>query len=88
MYIEEELWDWIERRCLRACEELTHKLLEDIMDSCGVWYSLDGVRAETEDFEMSLEEACKEYWFLIEGNKILFVNAEEFAEDLDEYLGL
>lgn len=88
MYTEEELWNWIDCRCLKANMILSNDLLKDIIESCGVWYSIDGIKAETEDFDMSIEDACREYWFVIKENKILFVNADEFAEDLDEFLGL
>ena len=88
MYIEEELWNWIERRCRRASEGLSSKFLRDIIESCGIWYSIDGIRAETEEFDMTLEDAFRNYWFVIENNKILFTSPDQFAEELDEYLGL
>lgn len=88
VYIESELWDWIEARCNRAHMTLSDNLLDEILDECGIWYSFDGIRFETEDFDMTLEECCKEYWFLIDKNKIKFTNPDAFAEDLDEYLGL
>lgn len=88
MYIDEELWDWIDRKCSKALVGLSDKFLKDIIESCGIWYSIDGLRAETEEFDMSLEDAFRDYWFVIEGNKILFTSPDQFATDLSEYLKL
>ena len=88
MYIEDELWDWIERRCERAYMGVTQKLIEEIIEECGIWFSFDGIRYETENFDMTIEDCCREYWYIIDGNKIKFTNADIFAEELDDYLGL
>ncbi|MBR3209092.1 MAG: hypothetical protein IKF82_02370 [Bacilli bacterium] len=88
MYIEEDLFGWIENRCTKANIGFNSERLEDIVNSCGVWYSLEGIRYETEDFDMTLEEALSEYWWVVIKDKISFVNPDEFAEDLDEYLCL
>lgn len=88
MYIEPELWDWIERRVRKANMGVIQKTIDDVLDNCGIWYSLEELRSETEDPSMTLELACREYWYVIDGNKMIFVNADLFAEDLDEYLGL
>lgn len=88
MYIEDELWEWIENKCSKALVGLSDKILKDIMENCGVWYSIDGIRFETEEFNMSLEDAFRDYWFVIDGNKILFTSPDQFATDLSEYLKL
>lgn len=88
MYIEEELWDWINRKCSKALINLSDKFIKDIVESCGIWYSIDGIRAETEEFDMSLEDAFRDYWFVIDDNKILFTSPDQFATDLSEYLKL
>lgn len=88
MYIEDELWDWIDRRCARANFGVTKEGVEDIINNCGIWYSFEGIKYETEDFDMTLEECCKEYWYIIEDDKLRFTNPDSFADDLDEYLDL
>lgn len=88
MYIEDDLWEWIERRCVRAYFEVTQEGIEDIINNCGIWYSFEGIKYETEDFDMTLEECCREYWYVIDEDKIRFTNPDAFADDLDEYLGL
>ena len=59
--------------------------LEDIIEECGIWYSADGIRAECEDFEMSLEEIYSAYYFVIEENKMFFVNPDVFWDDVEEF---
>ena len=88
MYIENELWEWIERRCERANFGVTQESVENIINNCGIWYSFEGIKYETEDFDMTLEECFKEYWYIIDENKTRFTNPDSFANDLDEYLGL
>ena len=88
MYIEDELWDWIDRRCARANFGVTQESVEDIINNCGIWYSFEGIKYETEDFDMTLEECCREYWYIIENDQLHFTNPDSFADDLDEYLGL
>lgn len=88
MYIEDELWSWIEGRCQRANMDITQEGIEDIFENCGIWYSFEGIKYETEDFDMTLEDCFREYWYIVDENQIRFVNADSFAEELDEYLGL
>lgn len=88
MYIEEELWNWIESRCEKAHFGITQESIEQIIEDCGVWYSFEGIKYETEDFDMTLEECCREYWYIIDNDKLHFTNPDSFADDLDEYLGL
>lgn len=88
MYVEDELWEWIERRCERANFGVTQEGIEDIINNCGIWYSFEGIKYETEDFDMTLEECCREYWYIIDNDKLHFTNPDSFADDLDEYLGL
>lgn len=88
MYVEDELWEWIDRRCEKAHMNLTNSLLDEILEECGIWYSYEDVKHETEDFDMTLEECCREYWYIIDKNKVRFTNPDAFADNLDEYLGL
>jgi hypothetical protein len=89
MYIENELCSWIHRRCSKANFRIeTEENMKEILENCGIWYSFEGIRAEREDFNMSLEDCIKEYWYVIDENKILFTNPDQFSDDLDEYLGL
>jgi len=59
--------------------------LEDILEYCGVWYSAEGIRAESEDFDMTLEEICSVYYFIVDKNKIKFANPDALWEDIVEY---
>lgn len=59
--------------------------LEDVLEYCGVWYSAEGIRAETEDFDMTLEEIASVYYFIIEENKIRFTPPDALWEDIEEY---
>ena len=86
MYVEEELFNWIIKKYKKANMNLTEKELNDILENCGVWYSFEGIRYETED-DMSLEDCFREYWYVIDKNKICFTNPDDFTDDLDEYLG-
>ena len=43
-------------------------------------------RAETEDFEMTLEEICSVYYYIIDKNTIKFCNPDQLWEDIEEYL--
>ena len=88
MYIEDELWNWIESRCEKAHFGVTQESVEQIIEDCGVWYSFEGIKYETEDFDMTLEECYKDHWYIVEDDKVRFTNPDSFADDLDEYLGI
>lgn len=88
MFIEEDLYNWIDRKCCKANVGVTLTVLKDILENCGHWGTFEGIKYETEDFDMSLEECFKDYWFIVDNDRILFTNPDEFANDLDEYLGL
>ncbi len=55
---------------------------------CGIWLSADGIRAEQEDFSMSLEEICSVYYYIIDENEIKFASPEQLWEDMEEYLSI
>lgn len=61
-------------------------VIEEILEECGIWYSANGIRAETEDFEMTLEEICSVYYYIIDKNTIKFCNPDQLWEDIEEYL--
>ena len=61
-------------------------VLEDLIEKCGIWYSADGIRAESEDFEMTLEEICSVYYFVVDKNKIRFCSPNQLWEDIEEEL--
>lgn len=89
MYIEEELWNWIEERYKKAgYKRIERKYIENGIKNCGRWYSHKEMIEEIEDFNMSLEECFNEYWFVVTKNKIKFTYPDEFANDLDNYLGI
>ena len=62
--------------------------LENILEYCGTWYSADGIRAESEDFDMSLEEIASVYYFVIEGNDIKFASPDPLWDDIEMYYTL
>ena len=86
MYIEEELWNWIEKRCAKANVGVTKESIEDIINDCGVWYSYHEIKLD--DGSITLEDCFKNYWYIVFDDYIRFTNADDFSEDLDEYLGL
>ena len=61
--------------------------LERLVEECGIWYpSPDAVRAEQEDFEMTLEEIFSEMYYVIIDNKFHFVSPNEFLDDVNKYI--
>lgn len=58
--------------------------IQDAIEQCGVWYSIDGIRAEEEDFSLTLQEIITDYYFIVEGNTIKFCSPDMFIEDCDE----
>ena len=58
--------------------------LEQILEKCGIWYSAEGIRAEAEDFDMTLEEIYSVFYFIIDGNKILFASPDQLWDDIEE----
>lgn len=85
MYMEEEFWNWIDYRVTRANMNLSDSLLKDILKECGDWKNLTEIKAE---HDCSTEHCFKAYWFVIHNDKMFFTEPDEFAEELDEYLGL
>lgn len=81
MYIDAALTnDWQKRY-----PNVAISYLEDVLEYCGTWYPAEGIKAETEDFDMTLEEIASVYYFIIEGNEIKFTNPDELWEDIEEY---
>ena len=78
---------YIDKSLIALCEERYGKNFDinKAIECCGIWYSLEGVRAEWEDFDATLEEVISEYYFIIEENKILFCSPEQFISDCDEW---
>lgn len=60
------------------------KDIMEALDNCGIWYSLDSIRAEEEDFDKTLEETMTDYYYIIIDNKIKFCSPEQFLQDCDE----
>ena len=77
MYIDPVLIDFFEKR-------YGEKDIIIALDNCGIWYSLDGIRAEEEDFNKTLEETITDYYYIIIDNKIKFCSPEQFLQDCDE----
>ncbi len=88
MYIEDELYEWINKKCEKAGFGINEEGLSDIIENCGIWGSFEAMQYETEDFDMTLEECYRDYWYIVYNNKVFFTNPDTFADDLDEYLGL
>ena len=77
MYIDPILINFFEKR-------YGEKDIIMALDNYGIWYSLDGIRAEEEDFDKTLEETITDYYYIIIGNKIKFCSPEQFLQDCDE----
>lgn len=60
--------------------------VENMIENCGIWYSIEDIKMETDDFEMTLEDLCKDYYYIIEDNKIRFCTPDQFWNNVDEYL--
>ena len=86
VYVEDELWDWIEKRCAKANIGVTNETVDHIIEDCGIWRTFDEMLFD--DQSLTLEFLFREYWYIVDDNKILFTNPDEFSEDLDEYLDL
>ena len=84
MYIDVALIDDFGKRYTNK----SISLIEDLLEECGIWYSADGIRAEREDFDMTLEEICSVYYFIIDENSIKFASPEQLWEDISEYLSI
>ena len=86
MFIDLELVDEFNRKYKDKSKyfpSLTVLLLR-----CGIWFSADGIRAEQENFDLTLEEICSEYYFIIDENTMKFASPEQLWEDMEEYLSL
>ena len=84
MYIDVALIDEFNKK---YGNKLTSSL-EILLLRCGIWFSIDGIRAEQENFDLTLEEVCSEYYFIIDNNDIKFASPEQLWEDMEEYLSL
>lgn len=61
--------------------------LELFIENCGVWFpSIEKVREEWEEPDATLEEICSVYYFIVDGDNILFTPPSEFWEDADEFI--
>lgn len=86
MFIDLELVDEFNRKYKdkpKYFPSLTVLLLR-----CGIWFSADGIRAEQENFDLTLEEICSEYYFIIDENTMKFASPEQLWEDMEEYLSI
>lgn len=81
MYIDVALIDDFKKRY----PSMFTSQLEDIIEQCGVWSTIGSAQAALEDFDITLEELCSIYYFIIEKNKMFFVNPDEFWNDVEEY---
>lgn len=61
-------------------------MIEYLLNKCGLWYSAEGIRHETEDDSLTLEDICKEYYFIIDNDTIRFCNPDQLWEDIEEEL--
>ena len=77
MYIDADLIRYLEKENFRSTDVV------EVIEECGIWYSFEGVKAEWEDFDATLEEVMSEYYFVVDGNKIFFCSPEEFIDDCE-----
>lgn len=86
MFIDLELVDEFNRKYKNKSKyfpSLTVLLLR-----CGIWFSANGIRAEQENFDLTLEEIFDEYYFIVDDNVIKFANPDQLWEDIEEYLSI
>lgn len=88
VYIDEELWNWIEKRCAEANIGFTNETVDHIIEDCGIWRTFDEMILILDDQSLTFELLFREYWYIVNGDTILFTDPDEFSEDLDEYLDL
>ena len=65
--------------------EKDKKRMVDIIENCGVWYTLEALIVEIES-DISIEQACKAYYFVIDKNAFSFTEPDAFLDDVEEYL--
>ena len=84
MFIDLELVDEFNRKY----KNKSNSSLIVLLLRCGIWFSADGIRAEQENFDLTLEEIFDEYYFIVDDNVIKFTNPDQLWEDIEEYLSI
>lgn len=84
MYIDVALIDEFDKKY----GKILTSSLEVLLLRCGIWFSANGIRAEQENFDLTLEEIFSEYYFIVDENTIKFASPEQLWEDMEEYLSL
>lgn len=80
MFIDPELVIYIEKNYGYNID------IDKVVENCGIWCSLDGIKAEWEDFEATLEDVISDTYFIVEDNKMLFCTVNNILEDIDMFL--
>ena len=80
MIIDKELVDYVHTTFGKDIDA------EKIVENCGIWCSLDGIRAEWEYFEATLEEVMEETYFIVQDNKMFFCSSSQIFEDIAEFI--
>ena len=57
-------------------EGLTYHEIEEYVEDNGIWYTLEKLKEETEDNNLTLEDAMHDYYFTVIGNEIKFCFSE------------
>lgn len=80
MYIDPELVDYI------IMNYGTKVDINKIVENCGIWCTLDGIRAEWEAFEATLEDVITDTYFIVEDNKMFFCAVSNIIDDIDTFI--
>ena len=80
MIVDKELVDYIHTTFGKDID------VEKIVENCGIWCSLDGIRAEWEYFEATLEDVMEETYFIVQDNKMFFCSSSQIFEDIAEFI--
>lgn len=80
MYIDGELIEYVKNLYGDSID------CEKIVENCGHWYTLDGLRAEEEDFDLTLEDALADSYFVIENNNIYICPVHQIIDEIEDYI--
>lgn len=58
----------------------------EAIDENGVWYTLDEIKEEWENPDLTLEEIISACYLVVEDNEMFFCTPEDFLYDCDEWV--
>lgn len=78
MYIDEELRQYITENFGINAD------IDEILDNCGLWLTLEELSEEWGD-EVLLEEAMHQTYYIVDKNKMLFAS-DSILDDINEFM--